>query len=122
MVYTYPADSDGIIRGSEMLQSFLESKGVRGNENARKTILMEEVMNDLIAHADPDSTITVRPRYILGTIVVEIASRGKEYPFGESLTPGAETDWTAGCVALNDRDAQILYGAVPLGTAIEIIP
>ncbi len=33
---------------------------------------------------------------------------------------GAERDWTAGCVALDDADAEALYALIPLGTAIEI--
>ena len=33
---------------------------------------------------------------------------------------GADADWTAGCVALNDADAEALYALVPLGTEIEI--
>ena len=33
---------------------------------------------------------------------------------------GTEGDWTAGCVALNDSDAEALYALVPLGTEIVI--
>ena len=33
---------------------------------------------------------------------------------------GACSDWTAGCVALNDPDAEALYRLVPEGTDIEI--
>lgn len=33
---------------------------------------------------------------------------------------GTERDWTAGCVALNDGDAEALYALVPLGTEIMI--
>ena len=33
---------------------------------------------------------------------------------------GTEGDWTAGCVALNDGDAETLYALVPLGTEIVI--
>ena len=35
---------------------------------------------------------------------------------------GTEGDWTAGCVALNDSDAETLYIMVPLGTEIELLP
>ena len=35
---------------------------------------------------------------------------------------GADRDWTAGCVALNDSDAESLYALVPLGTEINLIP
>ena len=35
---------------------------------------------------------------------------------------GTEGDWTAGCVALSDRDMDILWENVPLGTEVEIRP
>ena len=35
---------------------------------------------------------------------------------------GTEGDWTAGCVALADADAESLYARVPLGTPVRIIP
>lgn len=31
---------------------------------------------------------------------------------------GAEKDWTAGCIALSDEDAEKLYELVPLGTRV----
>ena len=59
----------------------------------------------------------------------ERAERGERPPWGSFLGGeiylhggGAENDWTAGCIALNDADAQALYDAVPLGTEIEILP
>ena len=35
---------------------------------------------------------------------------------------GADRDWTAGCIALNDSDAESLYALVPLGTEINLLP
>lgn len=35
---------------------------------------------------------------------------------------GTESDWTAGCIALSDADAQTLYDLCPEGTPIDIIP
>ena len=59
----------------------------------------------------------------------ERAGRGERPPWGSALGGeiyihggGADTDWTAGCIALNDSDALSLYDAVPLGTKIEILP
>ena len=59
----------------------------------------------------------------------ERAGRGERPPWGSFLGGeiyihggGADSDWTAGCIALNDADAQRLYDAVPLGTVIEIDP
>ncbi len=58
----------------------------------------------------------------------ERAERGERPPWGSALGGeiyihggGAENDWTAGCIALNDADAQALYDAVPLGTEMEIL-
>ena len=57
------------------------------------------------------------------------AARGERPPWGTKLGGeiyihggGAEKDWTAGCVALEDEDAERLYALVPLGTEIEIAP
>lgn len=35
---------------------------------------------------------------------------------------GAQTDWTWGCVALDDRDVKELFDAVPVGTRVIIEP
>ncbi len=35
---------------------------------------------------------------------------------------GAEKDWTAGCIALNDADAETLFALAPMGTKILILP
>jgi murein L,D-transpeptidase YafK len=35
---------------------------------------------------------------------------------------GARTDWTRGCVALDDRDVKELFDAVPVGTTVIIKP
>lgn len=58
----------------------------------------------------------------------ERAERGERPPWGSALGGeiyihggGAENDWTAGCIALNDADAQALYDVVPLETEIEIL-
>ena len=52
---------------------------------------------------------------------------GERPPWGTALGGeiyihggGAERDWTAGCIALSDADAERLYQLTPLGTAIEI--
>jgi len=59
----------------------------------------------------------------------ERAERGERPPWGSFLGGeiyihggGTDTDWTAGCIALNGIDAQALYDAVPLGTEINIAP
>ncbi len=59
----------------------------------------------------------------------ERAERGERPPWGSFLGGeiyihggGTDTDWTAGCIALNGIDAQALYDAVPLGTEIDIAP
>lgn len=33
---------------------------------------------------------------------------------------GTQTDWTAGCIALSDQDAETLYSLVEMGTEIHI--
>ena len=63
------------------------------------------------------------------TCIRERAERGERPPWGSYLGGeiyihggGADTDWTAGCIALSDADAQALYDAVLLGTAVDILP
>ena len=63
------------------------------------------------------------------TCIRERAERGERPPWGSFLGGeiyihggGADTDWTAGCIALSDADAQALYDAVPMGTVIKIDP
>jgi len=35
---------------------------------------------------------------------------------------GVHADWTAGCIALTDTDAEELFNALPLGTQVVIVP
>ena len=62
-------------------------------------------------------------------LIEEARRLGNRPPWGSFLGGeicihggGAGSDWTAGCVALSDADAQALYDAVPLGTAVDIVP
>ena len=57
------------------------------------------------------------------------AERKERPPWGTALGGeiyvhggGTASDWTAGCVALADQDAQALYDLTPLGTEISIVP
>ena len=63
------------------------------------------------------------------SLIREKAARGERPPWGTELGGeiyihggGTDTDWTAGCVALSDADAEKLYALVPLGTPIRIEP
>lgn len=35
---------------------------------------------------------------------------------------GSERDWTAGCIAVTDAEAEELFNALPLGTSVRIVP
>ena len=57
----------------------------------------------------------------------ERAERKERPPWGTALGGeifihggGTASDWTAGCVALTDEDAETLYRLVPLGTDVVI--
>ena len=57
----------------------------------------------------------------------ERAERGERPPWGTFLGGeiyihggGADRDWTAGCIALSDADAEALYALIPPGTPILI--
>lgn len=55
--------------------------------------------------------------------------QGMRPPWGSSMGGeiyihggGTQTDWTAGCIALDDGDAETLYALCDEGTAVEILP
>ena len=57
------------------------------------------------------------------------AARGERPPWGTFLGGeiyihggGIASDWTAGCIALADGDAEKLFSLVPEGTDVEILP
>ena len=57
------------------------------------------------------------------------AERGERPPWGSPLGGeiyihggGTDGDWTAGCIALGDEDAERLYALMDLGDEIEILP
>lgn len=59
----------------------------------------------------------------------ERAEKKERPPWGTSLGGeiyihggGTDSDWTAGCIALSDQDAEKLYGLAPSGTKVQIIP
>ena len=65
----------------------------------------------------------------LAALIRQRAARGERPPWGSFMGGeiyihggGSDADWTAGCVALNDQDAQALYDMTPLGTVIDILP
>ena len=35
---------------------------------------------------------------------------------------GTDSDWTEGCIAVSDLEAEELFRALPLGTPVEIAP
>ena len=68
-------------------------------------------------HMDEDLLACIRER----------TRNGQRPPWGSPLGGeiyihggGAEKDWTAGCIALSDQDAEKLYELVPLGTRARI--
>lgn len=61
--------------------------------------------------------------------IQERAAQGQRPPWGTALGGeiyihggGLAGDWTAGCIALADADAERLYALTPLGTEIVILP
>lgn len=87
------ADVNGIEQGTEIIRSFLEKKGVKGNLNTRIILTAEESMVDLIQHADQDSQLSISTKCFLEEITVEISAKGKEYRFGDRLITVPEELW-----------------------------
>ena len=62
-------------------------------------------------------------------LIEEARRLGNRPPWGSFLGGeicihggGAGSDWTAGCIALDDKDISLLFPAVPLHCAVEILP
>lgn len=65
----------------------------------------------------------------LTACIRERAERKERPPWGTALGGeiyihggGTDSDWTAGCVALSDEDAQTVYDLATLGTEILLLP
>ena len=81
-----------------------------------------------VSYPSEQDALRMRAPEELIDCIRERTAQGKRPPWGSFLGGeiyihggGAVSDWTAGCVALNDVDAKALYDAVPMGTAIEIV-
>ena len=70
----------------------------------------------LISHAQHDAIVKASKRK--GTPPQNTALGGDIYIHGN----GANSDWTWGCVALENEDVKELFAAVPVGTAVTIKP
>ena len=93
MIRMLTADSRGIGQGSELIRSYLESKGVRGRENAMATLIAEETMGDLVAHATGGSRLSISLHSLPEAISMEIRVQGEAYSFGERLAPSPDGMW-----------------------------
>ena len=61
--------------------------------------------------------------------ISERALQGQRPPWGSPLggeiyihAGGTASDWTAGCIALDPDNAEALYGLIPQGTPVTILP
>lgn len=83
----------------------------------------------VISHRNPNSQyyLSVGVNYPNAADRAYAASQGKS-PGGDIFIHGGPTkkiyqrDWTAGCIAVTDREIEIIYSMVEPGTVIRILP
>jgi len=83
----------------------------------------------LISHRNPDSEyhLSLRISYPNANDVAFAAAAGRR-PGGDIFIHGApdgrpdRRDWTAGCIAVSDREIERIYAMVKPGTRINILP
>ena len=91
----------------------------RGKYGPSLGINYPSVADALRLHADEELLACIRER----------EAQGVRPPWGSPLGGeiyihggGTEGDWTAGCIALEDADAERLYAICDVGTEVEIRP
>ena len=82
-----------------------------------------------ISYPNEQDARNARAEEALIACIRERALKNERPPWGTALGGeiyihggGTEKDWTAGCIALNEKDAEALYARVPIGTSVQIIP
>ena len=92
MQYKLPADACGIGQGLDILEKTLTQYGLKRKEVVRNMLAAEEVMTVLLAHGEQMQDMHLSVRRVFEDISVEIAVKGKEFSFAESLSFGADLD------------------------------
>ena len=82
-----------------------------------------------IDYPSPDDALRLGAEEKLLELIRLAHREGRRPPWGSPLGGeicihggGTASDWTAGCVALENRDMEALFPLVALGTPVEILP
>ena len=82
------ANAAGVAEATEFVENFIGEYGIKKKALLRAVLTMEESVGSLAAHAEPESDIRIWVRAFLGTVTIEMTSKGEEYSLAEAM--GAE--------------------------------
>ncbi len=82
------ANASGVAEATEFVENFIGEYGIQKKALLRAVLTMEESVGSLAAHAEPESDIRIWVRAFLGTVTIEMTSKGEEYSLAEAM--GAE--------------------------------
>ena len=81
---SFKADNSSVSDIVGFVKEKLEEYGVKSKDIQRACIAAEEVSTGIIGHSAED-TINVRMRTLLGTMHIEISSKGEKYDLAETV-------------------------------------
>ena len=92
MKYKLPPDHDGLGNALEIIEEKLKHYKLDRKEITKSLLASEEVIRALLEHADSPEYIYLSVRRVLDEVSIEIAVRGKEFPFEKELDLGTRVD------------------------------
>ena len=101
MKQIFTADDTGIGKAAEHVRSVLNKCGIRGNENNKNVLTAEEVMGEIIAHADEGSGLSVISRAYLGTTILVFSAPGQPMDFQKVFSPSVPDYWAESDASIN---------------------
>ena len=82
----FAPNTEEIGKATVFVQQYLEHSGVDPREAVKGTLVAEEAIGSLVAHAGEDGELHIRMRRVLGNIQVEMSAPGKEYSLTQHLS------------------------------------
>ena len=80
-----PANAVGVGEAVDFVESFLGEYGIKKKALLRAMLTVEESVGSLAAHARPKSDISIWIKTFLGTVTIELSSKGEEYDPTETV-------------------------------------
>ena len=71
------------------VQQCLEEAGINSSDSMKSTLIAEEAIGSLVAHASSEGSLHVSVRKMLGNITVEMSAPGSDYPLLDNMQSAA---------------------------------